>query len=132
MTKNQQKSSAKLSKKTLFIGSFSVLVLFLGFFTNYWGVVDQHWFDTYQRDTESLIIGRIVKSGHDGIFSDGGLTGFGNLNPAPQVDIVSFFSNQYLISSQYLAYTNSFPFVAFTTYNSQIGGQGIIFDIWIN
>lgn len=117
------KRSPSETAKALFICSFSILLLFLGFFTNYWRVADQQWFDNHQRDAESLIIGRMVKSGQDGIFSDGGLTGFGSLNATPVDWLDRPFSNQYL------AYTNGLPFGAYTTYNSQIGGQGMLFGI---
>src|SRR3972149_10622427 len=63
------------SLKSVFIGILSIFLFFFGFFTNEWQLADQQWFINHQRDTESWIIGRMVKSRHNGIFSDGGLTG---------------------------------------------------------
>lgn len=109
--------------KVLFLCSFSILSLFLGFFINAWRVADPEWFDSHQRDSESLLIGRMVKSGQDGIFSGGGLLGYGSLNTTPVVYSDMPFSNQYL------AYTDGLRFGAYTTYNSQIGAQGVLFSI---
>ncbi|MBF0496846.1 MAG: hypothetical protein HQK58_09795 [Deltaproteobacteria bacterium] len=90
---------------------------------NYWGVADQQWFNTHQIDTESSIIGRMVKSRQDGIFSDGGLEGLGSLNTTP------VFFEEKPFNNQYLAYFTGRSFGAYTTYDSQIGGQGILFSI---
>jgi hypothetical protein len=117
------KRSPSQTLKVLLLCSFSVLLLFFGFFTNTWRVADQHWFDTHQRDMESFIMGRMVESRQHGIFSSGGLTGQGDLS-ATQPG----YSDDYNYN-QYLAYTNGFPFEAYTSYNSQIGGQGIFFSI---
>ena len=105
-------------------GGLSIGLLFLGFFSNLWHVAEQQWFDTHQRDTESLIIGRMVKSRQDGIFSVGGLTGAG-ITTNIQQDWIS--ENQ--IDNQYAAYLNRGTFVKFSPYMSQPGGQGIIFSI---
>ena len=111
------------TKKILFIGSFSVIALFLGFFTNYWRVADQDWFDTHQYDMESYLIGRMVKSRQDGIFSDGGLMGLGSLKGTSACHITAHFHNQNR------AYLNNLPFETYATYHSLIGGQGIFFSI---
>ena len=119
----RSKRSPSQTLKALLICFLSVLSLFLGFFTNCWRVADQQWFDNHQRDMESFIVGRMVKSRQDGIFSSGGLTGFGSLEATQ----VNYFDDP--CSNQYLAYTNGLPFGTYTTYNSQIGGQGMFFGI---
>jgi len=126
------KRSPSEATKALFICSFSILSLFFGFFTNYWQIAEQQWFDNFQRDSESLIIGRMVKSRQDGIFSAGGLLGFGSVNAIP----IDYFDRPFSGCSsaicwtyQYLAYTKGLPFGAYTTYNSQIGGEGMLFGI---
>ena len=123
--------SPSQSLKALFIYSFSVLLLFLGFDTNYWRVADQQWFDNYEHDMESFIVGRMVKSRHDGIFSSGGLTGQGSLyaTQAEAIEETGADVTNHAIASQYLAYTNGLSFGAFSTYNSQIGGQGMFFGM---
>lgn len=111
--------------KVFLILGFSLLVLYLGFFKNYWRVADRDWFEHHQRDTESFIVGRMVMSHQGGILSCGGLTGQGNPY-STQVDIDDAASN---VANQYLAYTNGLPFEGYDTYNSQIGGQGMFFSI---
>ena len=134
------KRSPSQTLKALLICSFSVIILFLGFFTNCWRVADQHWFDNHQRDMESFIIGRMVKSRQDSIFSSGGLTGQGSLDAARVDHFDDPGSRQYAAQTndfstgakqeiQYFAYTNGLPFGTYTTYNSQIGGQGMFFGI---
>ena len=53
----------------------STLLLGTGFLNNQFKIAEQQWFQTHQQDTESLVIGRMVKDKRDGIFSAGGLTG---------------------------------------------------------
>ena len=116
-------SQSELARK-IALWVLSIGFLFFGFFANVWHVAEQHWFDTHQRDTESLIIGRMVKSRQDGIFSSGGLTGAG-ITTNIQQDWIS--SNQ--IDNQYAAYLNRGSFDKFSPYMSQPGGQGIIFSL---
>jgi len=109
--------------KVLFICTLSILLLFFGFFTNCWQVADQQWFVNHQRDMESYIVGRMVKSRQDGVFSDGGLTGVGSRDATP----VNYFDKPF--SFQYIAYINGLTFGAYSTYSSQVGGQGMLFSI---
>ena len=117
-------SQSELAKKIV-LSALSIGLLFFGFLSNVWHVAEQQWFDTHQRDTESLIIGRMVKSRQDGIFSVGGLTGAGIMTNIQQ-DWIS--SNQ--IDNQYAAYLNGGSFDKFSPYMSQPGGQGIIFSLF--
>ena len=110
--------------KQLSIWAISIGLLFFGFFSNLWHVAEQQWFDTHQRDTESLIVGRMVKSRQDGIFSAGGLTGAGITTNIQQQWISST-----QIDRQYLAYLNRLTFDEYSPYMSQPGGQGIIFSL---
>ena len=105
------------------ICAISILLLFIGFLSNLWHVAEQEWFDTHQRDTESLIVGRMVKSRQDGIFSAGGLTGAGI------VDLDNWISSEQ-IDTQYSAYLNKLTFDKFAPYMSQPGGQGILFSVF--
>ena len=106
------------------IWAVSIGLLFFGFLFNLWHVAEQQWFDTHQRDTESLIIGRMVKSRQDGIFSVGGLTGAGI------ADIQQKWITSNQIDNQYSAYLNGHSFDKFSPYMSQTGGQGIIFSLF--
>ena len=113
--------SERARKVALWI--LSIGLLFFGFLSNLWHVAEQQWFDTHQRDTESLIIGRMVKSRQVGIFSVGGLTGAG----IADIQQTWITSNQ--IDNQYSAYLNRGSFDKFSPYMSQTGGQGIIFSL---
>ena len=116
-------SQSELARK-IALWTLSIGLLFFGFLSNLWHIAEQQWFDTHQRDTESLIIGRMVKSRQDGIFSVGGLTGAG-ITTNIQQDWIS--ENQ--IDNQYSAYLNQHSFDKFSPYMSQTGGQGIIFSL---
>lgn len=111
------------SIKVFFICTLAILLLFFGFFTNSWKVADEQWFVKYQRDSESYIVGRMVKSRQDGIFSAGGLIGVGSPNATP------VWYDDKPFPFQYLAYINGLTFGAYSTYKSQIGGQGMFFSI---
>ncbi len=115
-------SQSELARK-IALWALSIGLLFFGFFSNLWHVAEQQWFDTHQRDTESLIVGRMVKSRQDGIFSVGGLTGAGI------ADIQQKWISSNQIDNQYSAYLNRHSFDKFSPYMSQTGGQGIIFSL---
>ena len=104
------------------IWAISIGLLSFGFLFNLWHVAEQEWFETHQRDTESLIVGRMVKSRQDGIFSSGGLTGAG-------ITSIEQWVTSEQIDAQYLAYLNKLSFDEFAPYMSQTGGQGIIFSL---
>jgi hypothetical protein len=120
--------SAREMVKIVFICSFSLFTLFLGFYLNFWHVADQQWFDNHQRDMENHIIGRMVKSRQDGIFSEGGLTGIG-VHDTTLKSTPNFYNQFKPFSDQPIAYINGQSFEAYRTYNSVIGGQGMFFSI---
>jgi hypothetical protein len=101
----------------------STLLLFLGLFMNYWKVADQQWFVSQNYDMESFVIGRMVKSRQDGVFSAGGLTGIGS----PDGSSAEFGDEAF--DFQRRAYLDGLAFGSFSTYESQIGGQGMLFSI---
>lgn len=111
------------SKITL-LWSVSIIFLFLGFFSNSWRVANQEWFKTHQKDTESHVMGRMVKSRQDGILSAGGLNGWGTAKKVDQEWIPSTARGP-----QYNAYLYNYSFENYSTYNSQPGGQGMIFSL---
>ena len=102
----------------------SIFVLFAGFSSNTWHVEEEKSFLRFQRDTESLILGRLAKSHQDGIFSAGGLTG---------ADINHSLHEMWItpkeIDRQYLAYFDDIPLEQYSPYLSQIGGQGILYSV---
>ena len=106
------------------VWALSIGLLFFGFFSNTWRVADQNWFDTHQKDTEAHVMGRMVKSRQDGIFSAGGLNGWGTAKSTDAEWIPST-----ALGPQYTAYLYKLSFEQFSTYNSQPGGQGMIFSL---
>ena len=106
------------------IWALSIGLLFFGFYTNLWHVAEQQWFANHQKDTEAHIIGRMVKSRQDGIFSAGGLNGWGT---AKSTDAEWIPSTE--LGPQYTAYLYKLSFEQFSTYNSQPGGQGMVFSL---
>jgi hypothetical protein len=101
----------------------SVVSLYLGFSGNLWRVAQQPFFDNHQIAMESFIVGRLVKTARDGLFSSGGLPGLVGPDPAPP-DIEN---PNYRF--QYQAYQDSLPFTSFAPYLSQTGGQGMLFGV---
>lgn len=99
------------------LAAFSVLVLTAGFIVNLWNVVDSNVFAAFQRDSESTLIGRLVLSRQNGIFSFGGLTGRGGSPGWGGIDY------------QFKAYTRGLTFTSYTPYVSQIGGQAMLFGV---
>ncbi|MCX7718966.1 MAG: hypothetical protein N2111_11295 [Candidatus Sumerlaeaceae bacterium] len=100
------------------------IVLFGSFYCNFWGIADDRWFLTHQHDTESLVIGRLVKSRQDGLFSAGGFLGAGI-----EADLSATWIYPDQIEAQYRAYRAGGQFEVFSPYLSQPGGQGVILGI---
>jgi len=116
--------SAQLERvKNLFICSLSTLVLFSGFFFNSCQVANQRWFVDQPKYVDSHIAGRLMKSHQDGVFSAGGLIGFGSSSQSSLTD------PDEVASFQYYAYINDLRFDAYWPYQSQIGAQGTLFSL---
>jgi hypothetical protein len=105
------------------LGAFAV-ALFGSFYCNFWGVTDDRWFLTHQHDTESLVIGRLVKSRKDGVFSAGGFPGAGI-----DADLSATWIYPDQIAAQYRAYLENGHFEVFSPYCSQPGGQGLTLSL---
>jgi len=99
----------------------SVVLLSGSFHTNRYKVVYQDWFADFSKSSESLVIGRLLYSEHQGIIAGGGLTGR-VLPEANGTDEVSY---------QYEAYLNNATIenTKYAAYKTQPGGQGMIFSI---
>jgi hypothetical protein len=121
----KKKMSVFLSAKPrkIIFGSISTILLFVGFYFFGQHLALQQGLPNFQRDTESLVIGRMVKSRQDGLFSAGGLTGAGIQNNI-HVDWISSED----VKNQYSAYLNRFAFTEYSPYMSQIGGQALVFS----
>jgi hypothetical protein len=108
----------------LVFGAIVMMLLFLGFYSNSWHVAKQIEFDGFIIGADSLVIGRMLKSRQDGIFSAGGLTG---------AFIPYSIHEKWItgddISKQFEAYLNKSRLNEYSPYLSQIGGQAMIFSL---
>jgi hypothetical protein len=95
----------------------SFVAFFCGFLFNAWGVLEKNKFLDPQAET--LVIGRLVKSRTDGIFSAGALCGRCTEKP----------KNISLFDYQYLAYKENLPCKSFYPYLSQIGFHAIFYSM---
>ena len=120
---HQPKTLQRLSICTL-----SLLLLFLGFYSNCWNVAEQKRFLSLQAGCDSLILGRMIKSRQDGIFSAGGLTGA----CVPANTNTHGLSHNWLspeqARNQYSIYSNGATCDTYSPYMSQTGGQAMIFS----
>src|SRR5262245_55834432 len=66
----------------LLVGA-SWLAYFAGFAWNVWGAARSERFEAFQRGSECHVLGRLVKSRQDGVFSAGGLLGVGAVRFEP-------------------------------------------------
>jgi hypothetical protein len=97
-------------------------ILYFDFSGDGLGVAGDYFSDPHQITLESFILGRMVKSGRDGIFSAGGLTGLVGPDAAPP----DTEAPNYRFQSQ--AFLNSAPFQSYAIYKSQVGAQGMFFS----
>ena len=144
-----------LKKMNLYVifSILSIIIIYAGFSinlyksTNYYKYYDKYYsfmknkklfpefpyedtFSTFDRWSESLIMGRLVKSSKDGLLSSGGFIGhFPDNIPDPPDGVSSVRFKQayqyeiYLEKDYYNKYNN------YSSYNSQLGGQGIFLGI---
>jgi len=113
--------------KLLFFCGFSFTLLSLNFYTNFLHSAEQNWFATFDRASERAVIGRLIKSRQDGIFSSGGLSVSGVSSEAALKDPLCFFNDKF---DNYAAYTENARVEHFIKpYYSQICGQGIFYSI---
>lgn len=111
----------KLIISNNFFVLFSTVLLCLGFYGNFWDVVDDDEFNKFNKGNESLVVGRLAYSENEGIFSKAGLTGRYS-NPTKDKGIDEY---QYEIYNENLKPHSS----TFGNYKSQSGGQAITFSI---
>ena len=114
----KQSKLIKTGSIILFLLSFSMM--FLGFYRNQWHAVRPKKFSTFQKDVEAYVIARMVLSRQSGIFSEGGLLGWGDVNP----DDV----NEEDYQRQYEIYLDGLSFETYWAKESNPGFQGIFFS----
>lgn len=99
----------------------AIILLTLGFYTNLFHVTSQDKFNSFERYSESLVIGRLIAAEKEGLFSYGGLTG--RIKDIPK--------DKDLKAYQYEIYENDLNVntKVFSGYYSQTGGQAISFAL---
>jgi hypothetical protein len=108
--------------KSLILLTIPTVLLFLSFYKNTWKVADPEWFQTHELFTESWVVARLVQSKDTGIFSYGGLTGWGEDKSS------NFISGTEFFEFQYDKYLNKEPFEKFSyIYKTHPGGQAVMF-----
>jgi hypothetical protein len=109
--------------KPIVLFVLAILILFPSFYKNQWHILDQESLQTNQLLSDHYIMGRLLKSHRDGVFSAGGLVGFVEVLPDPSRLVHRTYPYQldYFVTNQ--------DFVNYLPYESQIGGQGMLFSI---
>jgi len=112
----EQKPSRQLwaLKNTLLL-ILSVVLLTAGFYHNLWKAAPPDQFLHFQHDSESLIIGRLVKARSDGLFSDGAFSGRGDFPDGTHWEEAAHH--------QYQTFLDDGKFVSFYSYKSQAAVQ---------
>lgn len=106
-------------QKTLYLVLVTI-VFTLGFYRDQWQTVDPSDVQ-YRRDvSEIYVLGRLVKSQQDGIFSAGGLMGIGDVSESSVASRV--------INNQYEKYNSGKGFSQYWIYKSHPGLQGMLFS----
>lgn len=104
---------------TILIG-LSVGLMTAGFYANTWKAAPDYQFSDFTAGSESLIIGRLVKSRTDGYFSDGAFPGRGDYSVRAPYEVRT--------RHQYQTYFDSGTFHTFYPYKSQLAFQSWLFS----
>jgi len=95
------------------------IVLTFNFKTNLFSSAADSFFDYFQTDGESLVLGRLLLTEENGLTDHAGFLGWTHPNPPA--------SNKYKF--QFDAHHNGFGFVSYEGYYSQPGAQAFLFGI---
>ncbi len=107
--------------QSVILFSISALLLFLNFDRNLLGLVPAADFVSFNKGSESLVIGRLVWTRQSGFFADGALLGAGDV-PGPIFGDEEF-------DYQYTVYLSRGNFQTYLPYKSQSGGQAWFFSL---
>ncbi len=111
------------------MGTIALVLLVPGFYANLWRMAEQRQFLGFQGGSESLVIGRMLKSRRDGILSAGGLTGAWLPGTAPQRGISDTWLSPAQGRNQYVLYFHGVTRDTYVPYLSQPGGQAMLFSL---
>ena len=107
--------------KIVFMFVLSTVLLFLGFDRNQWHLSPAESYSSFQQDSESLVLGRMVESRQAGLFSEGALLGWGDA-ASPDLNVSDY-------DHQYQVYLSGGKFSSYMTYESQSGMQAAFFSL---
>ncbi len=114
-----------LTKQNVFlVVCFSVL--FLGFYSNFWGSARKEAFGGFDEYSECLAIGRIARSEKEGVFSHGALPGVNYDASVVPANADIWFEVYLEQRPDYV--TDNIP-DSYDVYKSQTGGQFILYSI---
>ena len=120
---------------------FAVIILTSVFYGNVLNTVNPQLFSSFQKDSESLVVGRLYKSRLNGVFSGGGFLGFNYPHDSVIIpgSLIEYQSQNLgwwgyespnemsKFSFQYDAFENDYIVDKYETYFSQQGMQGLIY-----
>ncbi len=143
----------KIVRSPLFFVVLSLIILFLGYSQNMWRATDyEKYYDnfysflrnydipefqnfseiysTFDRFSESFVIGRLVKSKKDGLLSSGGFVGRFYDIPNPPANVNDqFFSHAYQYKIYFDESLTDKVRLYGTIYKSQMGGQAFVLGV---
>jgi hypothetical protein len=114
------KTSFKPRPAELIIIILAFVLLVPGFYGNSWRAAGKKWFVDWQKYHEHMVVARLVQSRQAGIFSYGGLLGFG--------DITTWDVDQQVIEHEYDLFANGGEFRSYWAYDSVPGFQAMLFS----
>lgn len=122
----QRRNPTPFAWKAALLFLLSAFLLFLNFDRNLLGLVPAEAFASFDKGSESLVIGRLVWTRQNGFFADGALLGTGDA-PNPIFGEAEF-------NHQYEVYLSGGEFQTYLRYKSQSGGQAWFFSLldWIS
>ncbi|OQK16038.1 hypothetical protein AU255_13060 [Methyloprofundus sedimenti] len=100
----------------------SIVILFISFQFNFLKSVPAGHFSSFQYDSESLVIGRLVESKINGVFSNNGQLGYAS------VDNLKYGDPDFFGGGKKAFLNSNIPF-SYNKYNSQFGFQGVLFSV---
>lgn len=108
-----------------FFLSLSFVILLLSFSWNFFSVVDSHWFNQHQRDSESLVVGRLLPmTGKESLFDGNTLR---KLRVLPRIAAIEGTYRAFLVDQQAISEEK------FANYTGQFGLQADVLNLinWI-
>ena len=106
--------------------TLTMLAFTLGYYKNYWRVIEQDRFNGFDVYCQSQVLGRVIRAEKEGIFSDAGLNGW-----VRDDSIMKNMTWEQMTAFQFEIYTKNLDLGKsnFIIYDTQIGGQAMLFAL---